>query len=201
MKTIQTIFFDLFNVLIGVDQSVVVNYVSKLTDTPYLLTKDIIQGEIFMRYERGEIDFKQYFIDIQYALNSGEKLDFDEFKIRWVSTEIGEMPATNLITELNGKTNIWLLSNTTNRHIKYLKSKFGFFENVNGVITSQDAGVLKPDPQIYRFALHIAHCLPENALYVDDQWTNVQSAKSAGITSHHYTDFEKLQKFLKHNLS
>ena len=80
MKIKKTIFFDLFNVMIGVDQSVMVNYVAKLTDTPYILTKEIVQGEIFMRYERGEIDFRQYFSDIQYALTSGERLEYDEFK-------------------------------------------------------------------------------------------------------------------------
>jgi len=33
---ISTIFFDLFGVLLGIDQSVVIQYLSKLTDTPYL---------------------------------------------------------------------------------------------------------------------------------------------------------------------
>lgn len=197
MKKIQTIFFDLFNVLVGVDQSVLSNYVSKLTDSPYLITKEIILGEIFLRYERGEIDFRQYFTDIQYALTNGDRLDFNEFKERWVSTEIGEMPATSLLFKVKNKTDIWLLSNTTNRHIKHLKSNFKLFENVKGVITSQDAGVLKPDPQIYKFALNIAGCSAEDSLYIDDHWENCQSAKSIGITSHHYTDYEELVKFLE----
>ncbi len=200
MKIKKTIFFDLFNVMIGVDQSVMVNYVAKLTDTPYILTKEIVQGEIFMRYERGEIDFRQYFSDIQYALTSGERLEYDEFKKRWVSTEVGEMLPTNLLPELNKRMDVWLLSNTTNRHIKHLKSKFSFFENVKGVITSQDAGVLKPDVQIYRFALHVTNTTSAEALYVDDQWKNIQSAKTLGITSHHYKNIEELVKFLEHHI-
>ena len=55
---ISTIFFDLFGVLLGIDQSVVIQYLSKLTDTPYLKTREITMGEPYMQLERGEIIFK-----------------------------------------------------------------------------------------------------------------------------------------------
>ena len=57
---ITTIFFDLFGVLLGIDQSVVVQYLSKLTGAPYLETREVAMGESFMRLERSEINFTQY---------------------------------------------------------------------------------------------------------------------------------------------
>ena len=60
---ITTIFFDLFGVLLGIDQSVVIQYLSKLTDTPYIETREIALGEPFMRLERGEVTFTRYVED------------------------------------------------------------------------------------------------------------------------------------------
>ncbi len=65
---ISTIFFDLFGVLLGIDQSVVVQYLSKLTNTPYLKTHEITMGEPYMRLERGETKFHEYVGDIAALL-------------------------------------------------------------------------------------------------------------------------------------
>ena len=54
----STIFFNLFGLLLGIDQSVVIHYLSKLTNTPYLKTRKITMGEPYMNLERGEIIFK-----------------------------------------------------------------------------------------------------------------------------------------------
>ena len=65
---ITTIFFDLFGVLLGADQSVVVQYLSQLTETPYLQTRENAMGEPFMRLERCEINFAQYVDEIRTLL-------------------------------------------------------------------------------------------------------------------------------------
>ena len=66
---INTIFFDLFGVLLGIDQSVVVEYLSKLTNTPYLRTREITMGEPYMQLERGEIIFQEYVKDTSSFVN------------------------------------------------------------------------------------------------------------------------------------
>ncbi len=53
MVEIKTIFFDLFGVLLGIDQSTIIHYVAQRIDLPYLQTKDIALCEVFMRLERG----------------------------------------------------------------------------------------------------------------------------------------------------
>ena len=90
MVGIKSIFFDLFGVLIGIDQSATIHHISKKVNLPYLETKDIVMGEIFMRLERGEIQFKQYFQDLQYALPNSDKLNYDEFKTMWTTNKIDE---------------------------------------------------------------------------------------------------------------
>ena len=197
---ISTIFFDLFGVLLGIDQSVVVQYLSKLTNTSYLKTREITMGEPYMQLERGEVTFKEYVEDISAMLPNGNRIDADSLREIWMNSKIGEMPAVPLLDELQKKYEVWVISNTTEAHIKTLQSQFVFLNSFNGIITSDRAGTHKPHPSIFNFALSEANTDVASSLFIDDSHTNTESAKNIGIVSHHYTEFDGLIDFLQKNL-
>ena len=197
---ISTIFFDLFGVLLGIDQSVVVQYLSKLTNTSYLKTREITMGEPYMRLERGEVTFKEYVEDISAMLPSGNRIDANSLREIWMNSKIGEMPAVSLLDDLLINYPIWVISNTTEAHIKKLQSQFLFLNSFNGIITSERAGTHKPNPSIFNFALSEANTDVASSLFIDDSHTNTESAKNIGIVSHHYTEFDGLIDFLQKNL-
>ena len=197
---INTIFFDLFGVLLGIDQSVVVQYLSKLTNTSYLKTREITMGEPYMRLERGEVTFKEYVEDITALLPNGDRIDADRLRDIWMNSKVGEMPVVSLLDELQKKYEVWVISNTTEAHIKSLQSQFVFLNSFNGIITSERAGTHKPNPSIFNFALSEANTDVASSLFIDDSHTNTESAKNIGIVSHHYTEFDGLIDFLQKNL-
>ena len=197
---ISTIFFDLFGVLLGIDQSVVVQYLSKLTNTSYLKTREITMGEPYMRLERGEVTFKEYVEDIRAMLPNGNRIDADSLREIWMNSKIGEMPAVSLLDDLLTNYSVWVISNTTEAHIKSLQSQFVFLNSFNGIITSERAGTHKPNPSIFNFALSEANTDVASSLFIDDSHTNTESAKNIGIVSHHYTEFDGLIDFLQKNL-
>ena len=197
---ISTIFFDLFGVLLGIDQSVVVQYLSKLTNTSYLKTREITMGEPYMQLERGEVTFKEYVEDISAMLPSGNRIDANSLREIWMNSKIGEMPAVSLLDDLLINYPIWVISNTTEAHIKKLQSQFLFLNSFNGIITSERAGTHKPNPSIFNFALSEANTDVASSLFIDDSHTNTESAKNIGIVSHHYTEFDGLIDFLQKNL-
>ena len=194
---ISTIFFDLFGVLLGIDQSVVVQYLSKLTNTSYLKAREITMGEPYMRLERGEVTFKEYVEDISAMLPNGNRIDADCLREIWMNSKIGEMPAVSLLDELQKKYEVWVVSNTTEAHIKSLQSQFVFLNSFNGIITSERAGTHKPHPNIFKFALSEANTDPLSSLFIDDSNTNVISAGNMGFKVHHYLNFEKFQQFIQ----
>ena len=197
---ISTIFFDLFGVLLGIDQSVVVQYLSKLTNTSYLKTREITMGEPYMRLERGEVTFKEYVKDIRAMLPNGNRIDADSLREIWMNSKIGEMPAVSLLDDFLTNYSVWVISNTTEAHIKSLQSQFVFLNSFNGIITSERAGTHKPNPSIFNFALSEANTDVASSLFIDDSHTNTESAKNIGIVSHHYTEFDGLIDFLQKNL-
>ena len=100
---ISTIFFDLFGVLLGVDQSVIVQYLSKLVELPYIETSEIVLGEILMRLERSEISFNTYIDDICNALPGGDRVNKDSLKNMWLNSRMGEMPAVSILGKLQNQ--------------------------------------------------------------------------------------------------
>ena len=194
---INTVFFDLFGVLLGIDQSVVVQYLSKLTNTPYLKTREIALGEPYMRLERGETKFHEYVGDIAALLPKGDRIDADRLRDIWMNSKVGEMPVVSLLNELQKKYAVWVISNTTEAHIKSLQSQFVFLNSFNGIITSERAGTHKPNPSIFNFALSEANTDPLSSLFIDDSNTNVISAENMGFKVHHYFNFEKFQQFIQ----
>ena len=198
---INTIFFDLFGVLLGIDQSVVIQYLSKLTDTPYLDTREIAMGEPFMRLERGEVTFTRYVEDIRSAMPNGARIDADNLREIWKNSKVGEMPAVSLLDDLLTTYQIWVISNTTESHIKSLQSKFTFLSQINGIITSERAGAHKPNPKIFQFALEEANADVTSSLFIDDSYSNIESAENLGIVSHHYTGYDGLIGFLSNYAS
>ena len=192
---ITTIFFDLFGVLLGIDQSVVVQYLSKLIGAPYLEAREIAMGEPFMRLERGEINFTQYVDEIRAALPNGNRIDADDLRDIWMNSKVGEMPAVSLLEKLQTDYEVWIISNTTESHIRSLKLKFSFFNLVNGIITSERAGAHKPNQKIFQFALSEANIDSASSIFIDDSYANVRSAKDVGIASHHYNGFDELMEY------
>ena len=197
---ITTIFFDLFGVLLGINQSIVVQYLSKLTNASYLKTREITMGEPYMRLERGEIIFQEYVEDITALLPNGDRINADRLRDVWMNSKVGEMPGVSLLDELQKKYEVWVISNTTEAHIKSLQSQFVFLNSFNGIITSERAGTHKPNPSIFNFALSEANTDVASSLFIDDSHTNTESAKNIGIVSHHYTDFDGLVGFFQKNL-
>ena len=193
---ITTIFFDLFGVLLGIDQSVVVQYLSNLTGLPYLKTREVAMGEPFMRLERSEINFTQYTDEIRAALPNGNRIETDGLRDIWMNSKVGEMPAVSLLEKLQSSYGVWIISNTTESHIKSLQSKFTFFDLVSGIITSERAGAHKPNQKIFQFALSETNTNAASSMFIDDSHANVKSAESIGFASHHYTGFDGLIEFL-----
>ncbi|SVB65049.1 uncharacterized protein METZ01_LOCUS217903 [marine metagenome] len=194
---INTVFFDLFGVLLGIDQSVVVQYLSKLTNTPYLKTREITMGEPYMQLERGEIKFQEYVEDIRTLLPNGDRIDADRLRDIWMNSRVGEMPVVSLLDKLQKKYAVWVISNTTEAHIKSLQSQFVFLNSFNGIITSERAGTHKPHPNIFKFALEEANTDAVSAIFIDDSYSNVEAAENMGFTVHHYVNFETFQQFIQ----
>ena len=130
-------------------------------------------------------------------LPNGDSINAYRLRDVWKNSKVGEMPGVSLLDELQKKYEVWVISNTTEAHIKSLQSQFVFLNSFNGIITSERAGTHKPNPSIFNFALSEANTDPLSYLFIDDSNKNVFSAENMGFKVHHYFNFEKFQQFIQ----
>ena len=198
-----TFFFDLFGVLLGADKSALIHYISKKTENKYEEVGRIF-SKLFLELERQvtvgrdaeEKAFHQFFYNLQNSLNNGKLLTLGEFKSAWEKQDISELPTLIYLPKLRNKYSLNLISNVSNSYLKVLQRKFDFFYLFDNYITSESANYSKPSIQIFQFALNKIGILPKEAVFIDDQKQNINSAESIGIEGHHYQSFEQFKKFI-----
>lgn len=58
----------------------------------------------------------------------------------------------------------------------------GLADHIDAVVVSEEAGIAKPDPQIFRLALGRIGATPEEAVMIGDSWSaDILGARAAGI--------------------
>ena len=75
--------------------------------------------------------------------------------------------------------------------------KFNLHLCFDAFVSSCDVGIRKPDPEIFRLALKIAHIKTEHCIFFDDRPLMVEAASRIGIKSYHHQNFETSKKIIQ----
>jgi epoxide hydrolase-like predicted phosphatase len=147
-------------------------------------------------YERGEISGPEFHEHLKKLY--GLRWSHAEWLEHWNDYFLPNRPMEVLIAKLQGQLKFWALSNTNREHYLNFKREFRLFDGFEGVITSFECGLRKPDPRIYEIALKRMGLAAREVLFIDDLQVNVEVAKSLGFLSFHYhfNDME-LKEYLR----
>ena len=90
--------------------------------------------------------------------------------------------AVELVTLLHARLRVGVITNNTAAEQREKLATFGFAPHVDVLVTSEEVGVAKPDPHIFRTALARLACEPYEAVMIGDAWVqDVLGATEAGI--------------------
>lgn len=136
------------------------------------------------QYERGDISSKE-FIDIvsnQFGITNKQVI-IDA----WNSTLIGfKTNIDRVLAELADDYPLYLLSNTNDLHHSYFAEDceviFKYFKHL---YFSYQVGMQKPNQDIFQKVLEDTKLNPEDILFVDDVYANIQAAQSLNIATYH----------------
>ena len=76
---------------------------------------------------------------------------------------------------------VWCLSNDLSEWSKKLRHRFGLEKYIAGFVISGDIGIRKPDSAIFHVLLKQSNMDPHNAIFVDDNRKNLDSAAVIGF--------------------
>ena len=89
---------------------------------------------------------------------------------------------------------IYILSNFAKDGYNLISNKYDLFKKAKGIVVSSYVGMIKPNPEIYKYLLETYSLNPDECVFIDDSAANIKTAKELGIHGIVYTDIENLRK-------
>ncbi len=145
--------------------------------------------------EAGSITPEDY---TDWALNILQNnVSASQFRDAWCDIFTINQPMWQNIYELNALGHrLILISNISAIHCPWIFTAFPQFSNFEASILSFKVRALKPQVDIYQFAIRNYDLVPEETLYIDDSLENIQTGKQLGFKCWQYdinnhADFEQ----------
>ncbi|HOJ36635.1 MAG TPA: HAD family phosphatase [Ignavibacteriales bacterium] len=197
---IKTIVFDLGNVLIPFDYSIMINKLNNIQENlgNYYYNWYKTNYHYHRDFEKGLISENE-FIDLN--LNTLNYLiDKNTFCKYYSEIFIENRKVTSLLPELKQKYKLVLLSNTNSIHKKFGWEQYKFLENFDHLVLSYEVKYVKPEKEIYLHTQNIFSNQPQEIFYIDDVLEYIQAAHNIGWNTYHFDNEENCKKYITNNL-
>ena len=96
---------------------------------------------------------------------------------------------------------VFLATNQEHERAAYLMETMGLKSHVNGIVYSAEAGVQKPHPDFYSYAVSRSGFEPHELLLVDDTPVNIDGARQAGWHAVHWGGSDRLSDIVHRHIS
>jgi epoxide hydrolase-like predicted phosphatase len=137
-------------------------------------------SDIWIQAQLGRITPRAYWNGVAELLYM-RKEDIDELRRDYFSGDRLNYRLVALIRDLREKGYpVALLSNESLQLESRLR-EYGIHDLFDHILISAQMGMMKPDPTVYRVALHTVQASPHEAVFVDDSLANVRGAQPLGI--------------------
>jgi putative hydrolase of the HAD superfamily len=187
---IKNVIFDLVNVLIACDYQKIL---SQHYPSPYIkrILDNFLHHPHWQKLDLGVIEEDAFITYIaQNYFFSAAELEEVLKKIREAMMPIAS--GLNLLKVAKQKGyKTFILSNLPLKTMQYLSNKFSIFEQVDNFIVSCDVALIKPNAQIYKYALNHFAINIDQTIFIDDSIANVNSANNIGLSSFQFLPIKK----------
>ncbi len=190
---VRAVFFDIGNVLLRFSSKQVLARVAcAVRSHPLKLAKYLWKSDIGERIERGEVTGAQLYEIFQKEL--GYRGSPAQFRLLWCDHFTLDRGSYAILKKTAKSVPTYLLSNTNEMHIDFIRERYEFPSLVRGSILSHELGLRKPDPAIYRAALKLSATKPEETVFIDDLKPNVDAAAKLGMIAIRFRSADDLRR-------
>ncbi len=193
---INTIFFDLGNVLVNVDKSLACRKIAELTGLDIQTVTEAANSRLEKDFGKGKYSINKYISLLHKKYTIPKIITLEKLVKIWELPFSLNKPVLNILPKLKRQVKIFLISNTNAIHIRAIEQKYNILRNFDGSVLSFEVGYCKPEPKIYYKALRQSNTSPENSLLIDDLEENIVGAEKVGIKGFKFTGIDNLKTFL-----
>ena len=137
------------------------------------------QSPLLLDYETGRLTTPEFFAQVRSATGfAGDLIEFSGLFVD-IFTEIPAMVAMHGEVRERGFPT-YILSNTNELTIQYIRRRFRFFSLFEGYVLSYEQRAMKPAPRLYEVTEGVAGLRGADLFYFDDLPENVEAARRRG---------------------
>jgi HAD superfamily hydrolase (TIGR01509 family) len=163
------------------------------------LNKLVFDSDTGVKASVGEISSEEHWAFVVKRL---KRRDSEVAAIReeFFAGDIVDRTLVEYLRSLRGKYKIGLISNAWS-DLRDFVVREKFDDAFDRMIISAEVGAAKPEPKIYQVALEQFGVSPNEAVFVDDFYINIEGCEKVGIKGIHFKDAESTLAQLKEILS
>ncbi len=193
---IKNLIFDFGNVVIRFDPYYMASCVTETEEDRQTLVKTVFNPVTFEQTDRGLISLNEH-IDMVIP-DVPERLR--EKAVKLLSEWYSMLPIYDGMEQLlndakNAGYKIYILSNI-NSHFKDNADKVEILKMFDGTVFSSEIHLIKPEREIYEYAVNKYSLNKNECVFIDDRQINVEGAENAGIKGYRFESAEKLRAYI-----
>lgn len=195
VKKIKNIIFDLGRVLFIFDpEAYVENEISEEKRVSFL--KEVFESPEWLMLDRGTLNYEKAKKIFKKRLPDSEKEIDEFFDEKFFDMLIPIEKNIKLLPKLKEKYNLYILSNYHKESFEEMNRRYSFFSNFDGHVVSCYYHQLKPEKEIYETIINKFSLNPEETVFIDDFFANIEMSEKMGIKGIHLPDYNELEKKL-----
>ena len=184
---IKTIFFDFFGVI---SSEVAPFWFAERFDTEKAAQ---LKEEYMSPADRGDITLRELFVNLS---NIGGAAP-EEIHRDFIERAVLNKDLLPIMDRLRENYRVVLLSNAEPEFLHEILSRDNLYTHFDRLIISGEIKMVKPNPEIFNYALSAEGISAKEAVFIDDNPKNVRAAESIGINALRFTSNESLVESLK----
>jgi epoxide hydrolase-like predicted phosphatase len=194
--SIRAVFFDLGGVIVRTEYQAPRQQLAERLGMEYDdLSKIVFDSETGAQASIGSITALQHWESVIKRLKRPHE-EMTSIRDEFFAGDIVDRDILNFLRGLRGKYKTGLISNAWSDLRDYIvREKMD--DAFDHIIISAEVGVAKPEAEIFRIALEQAGVSPNEAVFVDDFYVNIEGCEKVGIKGIHFKDAESALAQLK----
>ena len=176
----KAVIFDLGNVLVGYDHQATLAALAARTSVDIATLQDAFAA-VGAAAGVGHLDATQ--LHAELTARTSYQGDFATFIADFAAGIRPDATALAYAVALQERPDVTVavVSNTNAAHVAWLDEHVPALKEIDLVMMSNEVGMLKPDPAVYRLALELLDVSPAQAIFIDDLADNVAAAQALGL--------------------
>ena len=187
--TIKAVFFDLGGVIVRTEFQTPRQQLADRLGIDYDdLNKLVFDSDTSNRASVGEISSEEHWLSVIQRLRRPAE-ERQSIRDEFFAGDIVDRTLVEYIRSLRPRHKTGLISNAWGDLRNFIvREKFD--DAFDKMIISAEVGAMKPEPKIFQIALQQFGVKPEEAVFVDDFYVNIEGCEKVGIRGIHFKDPE-----------